>query len=243
MLGSVAEHHPENLGRCFDLLWQLGRDKPPGPLNSDQGHPISVIADVISYKHWKFLNVQDAALIWLERFFSNDDWQQHLHKPGWLFHKFFEPIFATSVEENWNTGRTLHTRSHLLDLAKTTSLRDRILALRRRLLARGDAHLASQLIPVLAHACDIARLGYGDSPPKEFNDKWTVERLKSLAVLEEMTRDFTEPFIQFQIRQSLMHYLHYGKGSPAFRDACRNVVSAIPDSLDLRIARTALSSY
>ena len=40
-----------------------------------------------------------------------------------------------------------------------------------------------------------------------------------------------------------MHYLHYGKDSRAFRDACRNVVAAIPDSLDLRIARTAFSSY
>lgn len=243
MLGGVAEHHAEYVARCFDLLWQLGRDKPSGSFNNDQSHPISVIGDVVTYKHWKSLDVLRSALDWLERLLAGDDWRKHLHKPGWLLGKFFKPMFATSVEENWSTGRTFHMRSHPLHLPNTAPLRNRILAVCRKLLARRDALLASQLIPVLDKGCGIARLNFGGSPPKDFTDAWDVERLKSLAVLEEMARDFTEPLVHFQIRRTLMRDLRYGKDSPAFRDSCRKVVTAIPDTLDLRIARTAFGNY
>jgi hypothetical protein len=152
-------------------------------------------------------------------------------------------MFATSIEENWSTGRTFHMRSHPLHLPNTAPLRDRILTLCRKLLAKRDPHLASQLIQVLDKGCDLARLGYGGSPSKDFIDAWDIERMKSLAVLEEMSRDFIEPLIHFQIRRTLMRDLRYGKDSPAFRDACRKVLASIPDSLDLRIARTAFGNY
>jgi hypothetical protein len=242
MLGGVAEHHPVYVARCFGLLWQLGRDKPPGSFNNDQGHPISVIGDVVSYKYGKTLEVCDAALNWLERLLAGDEWQQDLHKPGWLLGKFLTPLFATSVEENWSTGRQLHLRSHPLHLPNTASLRARVLAIYRKLLARGDAQLASQIIPVLNKGCDIARMGFGGSPTEKFIEAWDIERLKSLAVFEEMAGNFTEPLLQFQVRRALQHYLRYGKGCPAFRDACRSVVTRIPDTLDLRIARTAFGN-
>jgi hypothetical protein len=242
MLGGVAEHHPEYVARCFDLLWQLGCDKPSGSFSNDQGHPISVIGDVVTYKHWKSLGVLHSALDWLERLLAGDDWRQHLHKPGWLLGKFFEPMFATSVEENWSTGRTVHFRSHLLHLPNTEPFRARVLAICRELLARRDAHLASQLMPTVGKGCDIARLRFTGSPPKEFTDAWDIARLKSLAVLEEMTRDFTEPLLHFQVRRSLMHFLRYGKDSPAVRSAFREVITAIPDTLDFRIARAAFGN-
>ena len=101
LLGAVAEHHPElHRARCFDLLWKLGRDKPPGSFNNDQSHPISVIGDVVTYKHWKTLYVFDSALDWMERLLAGDEWRRSLHKPGWVLGKFFEPMFATSVGEN-----------------------------------------------------------------------------------------------------------------------------------------------
>ena len=239
MLGRVAENHPEHVARCFDLLWQLGRDKPSGPFNNDQGHPISVIGDVVTYKHWKLLTVFGAALDWMERLLAAEDWRKHLHKPGWLLGKFFEPIFATSVGENWSLGRTVHMRSHLLNLPNTMQLRERVRAMCRKLLAHRDAHLVSQIVHVINKGCDIARLNFSGSPPKEFIDAWDIERLKSLAVLEEMVRTFDEPLIHFQIRRELMHFLRYGRDSSAFREASRKVVTEIPNSLDLRIARTA----
>lgn len=242
MLVGVAEHHPEYVERCFDLLWQLGRDKPAGSNNADQSHPISCIGEVLTYKLWKSLDLFNSALDWLDRLLRGHDWHRHLHKPGWLLAKFFTPIFATSIGENWMTGNTMHMQSHLLSLPKTAPFRARVLAICRNLLARRDEHLAIQIIPVLDKACDIARLGFGGSPPQQFVEEWNRERLKSLAVMEEMVRDFAEPLIHFQVRHTLMRDLRYGKDSSVYRDACRKIVHAIPDTLDLRIARTAFGN-
>jgi len=243
MLVGVAEHHSEYVARCFDLLWQLGRDRPAGANNADQGHPVSCIGEVVTYKLWKSQDIFNAALDWLERLLVSNHWHRHMHKPGWLLGKFFGPMFATSIGENWMTGRTMHMQSHLLPLTKTAPLRARILSICRKLLAKRDDRLAIQIIPVLDKACDIARLGFGGSPPPDFIEAWNAERLKSLAVLGEMTRDFTEPLIHLQVRRTLMRDLRYGKDSPVFRGACRKVLGGIPDSLDLRIARTAFGNY
>ena len=53
MLGAVAEHHPELIARCFDILWSLGKDKPVAQLHNNQSHPLSVINDVMKFKYWK----------------------------------------------------------------------------------------------------------------------------------------------------------------------------------------------
>ena len=134
-------------------------------------------------------------------------------------------------------------RSHLLNLPNTARLRERVLAMCRTVLATRDAHLASQLIPILDKGCDIARLSYSGSPPQEFINAWDIERLKSLAVLDDMVRDFADPLIHFQIRRTVMRDLRYGRETPVFREACRRVVTAIPESLDLRIVRTAFGNY
>ena len=241
MLAGVAEHHPEYVARCFDLLWQLGRDKP-ADAHWHRGHPISLIGDVVTYKHWKSLGVFHAALDWLERLLASDEWQRHLHKPGWLLEKLFDPMFATSVEENWSSGRAFHFRSHPLHLENTAPVRERVRAICRKLLATRDPHLASQLIPVLDKGCDIARLNFAASPSDEFIDAWDAERLKTLAVFEEMVTDFTEPLIHFQIRRALMHFLQYGKDTDVARAAFRRVIAAIPDTLDFRIARAVFGN-
>lgn len=239
MLAGIAEWHPAHVFRCFDLLWQLGRDKLGNGPASDQGHPISLMAEVVTYKYGRTLEIQNAGLHWLEHFLADNDWRQHLHKPGWLLDKLFKPMFETSVEESWSTGRTIHMRSHLLNLRNTAPLRDRALALCRKLLSERDDYLALQLIPVLELGCDIARLRFAGEMPKDFANEWEIERLKSLAVLEQMTRDFAEPLIHFQIRGVLMRDLRYGKDNPAYRNACRAAIRCIPDTLDLRVVRAA----
>jgi hypothetical protein len=242
MLKGVAEHHPEYVARCFDLFWELGRDKP-SPSGNDKSHPIAVISEVVSFKHWKSLQICDSALAWFERVLAGGDARNFMNEPGWSFYSFFEPIFATSVEDNWSSGHTFHMRSILLSLSNTAQFRQRVLAMCRKVLALRDALLASQLVPVLRSGCDIARLSFSGSPPQKFNDEWEIERLESLAVLEEMAREFSEPIIHFQIRQVLMHHIRYDKDSPTFRDACRKVVSSIPVTPDFRIARATFGNY
>ena len=238
MLGSVAEHHAEFLPRVFDILWKLGKDDPASENN--QSHPLSVMHDVIQFKHWKSIEIADAALDWIQRLLAGNEWLHCAHPPPVLFEQWLKPFFATSVEENWNSGRTFHYRSLPLHLQISERARERVRALCRGILRRKDAPLASQLIPTLETGCDIARLGIGGAGfSDDFLEAWDGERLKCLEIFQEMAREFPEPLIHFQIRRALMRDLRYGKDSPGYRDACRELLRSLPETLDLRIARVA----
>ncbi len=243
MLGPVAEHHPEFVDRCFDILWQLGKDDPAADTHNNHSHPLSVIHDVMTYKHWKRVDVHLAALDWIARLFAGEEWLRCANKPGAVFERFLNPLFATNIDVNWSAGRPVHFGSLPLHLENSGPVRERVRALCRGVLARQDPRLASQLIPTLEQGCGIARNLMGGEIAPAFRDTWDTERLKCLAILEEIARNFPEPLLHFQIRRVLMRALRYGKDSPSHRDACRRLVQALPDTLDFRIARAAFGTY
>ena len=240
MLGPVAEHHPEFVARCFDILWKLAKDDTASDPRNDQSHPLTVINDVMRFRHWKRLDVPLAGLDWMQRLLAGDEWVRCAHGPGVLFERFFHPLFATSIRNTWSSGRVVHLESFPLPLDWSDPVRVRARELCRGVLTRKDARLASQLIPTLERGCDIARTEFGGNFSERYRASWDAERLKCFAIFEEMARDFSEPLIHFQIRRALMRDLRYGKDSPGYRDACRKLVESLPDKLDLRIARAAV---
>jgi len=235
MLAKVAAHHPEYLGQCFDFLWKLGRRHPDA---SGQAHPISVASDVVAYRPWKSLEVQSAALTWLERLLEGDDPPLEDRELGWLLRTLLEPLLETSVEETWWNGRTLHSQTGLLHLENTAPLRERIRRFFRTLLARKDARLASGLVPVLRKGCDIARMNRGGSPTPDFCSQWNVERLQCLQVVEELVAAFGEPLLHFQVRQMLLNFVRFRGEDASVQSEFRRVIAALPDTLDFAIART-----
>jgi hypothetical protein len=242
MIAGIAEHHPSKVAICFDLLWQLGRDKPIDG-NWNTGHAISLMADVIGFKVWKSVEVSKAALSWLDRHLDDDEWTKFRHAPGAVLTKVLEPVFAATLEENWSTGRTFYMRTHPVHLGRTTHLREHALNLCRRLLAQKDNQLAIQLIPLLDHGCDLARFAHSGAPTERFFDDWDVERMKSLAVLGEILRDYSEPLIHLLVRRLLLRHLRYGKDRPAFQAACRKLLRSVPDSIEFQIARCAFGNH
>ena len=242
MLGAVAENHPQLVARCFDILWNLGRDKPIAQFHNNQSHPLSVMSDVIKFKYWKGPRIHDAALDWLDGLLAGDEWLNRGNRPATIFEAFFQPIFATSIEVNWSSGRTFHFGSIAVSLEKSAALRERARGMWRKLLAREDPYIASQLIPTVEHACDIARMGIGGTVSDAFRSAWDAEREKSLVILQDISRNFEEPLIDFQVRKALMRDLRCGNDSPKYREGCRQVLKSLPDGLDFRIARAALSN-
>ncbi|MEO8351312.1 MAG: hypothetical protein ABI680_06240 [Chthoniobacteraceae bacterium] len=240
MVGPVAEHHPEYLARVFDILWNLGNDDPDS--DNNQSHPLSVMHDVIRFKHWKRLDIANAALDWIQRMFACDEWLHCTNPPAVLFERWLQPLFATSVEVHWSSGRTFLFNSLLLHLENSAGIRERVRALCRSVLDRRDARLAIQLIPTVEKGCDIARLGVHGEVPEDFRAEWNGERLKCLSIFEEMARGFPEPLVHFQIRRALMRDPRYGKDSRPYRDACRDLVKSLPNPLDFRIARVAFGN-
>jgi len=238
MLATVAENHANRVSRCFDILWQVARHAPKAS-DWPNGHPITLMGEVISYKIWKGMPVHTAGIEWLERIVCDIAWTEDTKTNVELLGTFAKPIFATSIEENWSSRHAVHMRYHPVHLENTACLRARILSIFRDILGKCNECLASKLVPIIESCCDFARLGYGASPSKEFIEAWDVERLKSLSILEQILRKFDEPFIQYQIRKTLLHHVRYDKGSSDLRVACRNFLISITDSLDLRIARVA----
>lgn len=241
MLGPVAEHHPDYVARCFDLLWAWSKNKPAPVSQNDRSHPLSVINDVMTLKLWKRLDIHDAALEWMDRLLSGDEWLCSNASPAVLFERLFHPLFATSIGNNWTSGRTIHYESHLLSIERTAPIRERVRTICRAVLARRDARLAIQLIPTLDQGCDIARRAFGGPLPQEYCAAWDDERLKCLEIKEEMLREFSETLVHYQLRKSLLNDLRYDRTGP-FHSACKTLFYKLSDTLDLRIARAAFGS-
>jgi hypothetical protein len=239
LLKPLAEHHQEFVAPCLEILWQIGRDLPPPPFNS-QGHPITKIGEIAKFQIWKILNIQDEVLSWIERLLSGNDWTNRGNKPGWLLTQILNPFFATGLEDNWMTGNTFHWRTVPINLDKTARYRDRVLAALRAVAKRGDAALTLAAMNVLEHAMQRAYLG-PSTIPATFSERWLAERKKALAVLAEIIRDSSSPVIHFRARRILLRSMQYD--DPQFRAACREVYATIPDCFDFRIVRAAVGSY
>ena len=239
LLKSLAEHHQEFVVPCLDILWQIGRDLPPPPFNS-QSHPITKIGEIAKFQLWKRLNIQDEVLNWIERLLSENEWINRANKPGWLLPQMLNQFFATGLEDNWMTGNTFHWRTIPIHVDNTAKHRERVLAALRAIAKRGDAALTLAAMNVLEHAMQRAYLGPAVVPAK-FSERWLVERQKALAVLAEIIRDSQSPIIHFRARRILLHNMQYEDAE--FRANCRKVYETIPDSLDFRIVRAAVGSY
>ena len=239
LLKPLAEHHHEYVAPCLDILWQIGRDLPPPPFNS-QNHPITKIGDIAKFQIWKRLNIQDEVLSWIERLLSGNDWMYRGNKPGWLLTQMLNPFFATGLEDNWMTGNTFHWRTVPINLDNTANYRGRVLAALGAIAKRGDTALTLAAMNVLEHAMQRAYLGPLTVPAK-FIERWLIERKKALEVLAEIIRECRSPVIHFRARRILLHNMRYD--DPEFRAACREVYETIPDSLDFRIVRAAVGSY
>lgn len=239
LLKRLAMNNPESVSECLDILWEIGQDLPPPPLNA-QGHPISTIGEIASYGGGRFPAVQRKVLGWLERLLGRDDWTHSSNKPGWLLSQMLHPFFATSLEESWRSGRTFSWRSRPLHLGNTAEFRDGVLGLCRNILARKSIPLALGVLEVLDPAIRPARIpNYKVTP--EFERAWLIERRKALAILAEVRQDYNAPVIQFRLRRILLQQLQHD--GTDFRADCRTLFNAIEDTLDLRMLRALLGNY
>ncbi|MGD0651652.1 MAG: hypothetical protein ABSA97_11035 [Verrucomicrobiia bacterium] len=246
LLKAVAQYHAMHVGACLDLLWELDSICKPGKDFKvlgfdDKKHPVSIIGEIAKFEHWKLLAISTAVLDWVEKLLGTDEWLQRNHRPSWILPKLLDPFFAATMEKHWIVGRKFHWTSVLVHLGNTARLRDRVLTLCRRLLARRDTLIALGVESVLKNAIEYARLGIHGEPPEAWKNQWIAERLKALGLLEELARDFSEPVIHFQVRHTLFRHIRYCDNR-RFQEACRTVFNQVPDSFDLRVCRAVLGN-
>lgn len=239
LLKPLAIHHPDYVAPALDILWEIGRDRPPPPFNS-QAHAITKIGEIASFQRGKQLAIQDEVLNWIERLLAGNDWTNRVNKPGWLLTQMLNPFFATGMDEHWQTGNTVHWRTVPLHLDNTAKHRDRVFNLPRAIVDRKSVALTLATLNVLEHAMGRAYLG-ASNVPAEFAERWLIERKKALAVLTDIVRDCASPIVHFRARRILLHNMRYEDAD--FRAACRKVFETVPDSLNFRIVRATLGSY
>ena len=239
LLRSVAVYHPEHVAASLDLLWQIGCNRDVGSF-AGRAHPVKMIGEIATIQRWKDLSVQRELLTWVEKLIATDDWLTCGHKPGWILEEVLAPFFATAVDDNWRTGRTVHLRQRPVPIANTAPLRDRIMALCRTIIARQSTKLTLAAIEVLERSIDLARIGFGETSAR-FQEEWLPERRKGLAVLDEILRDSQVPILHFRVRQVLRHYLQFDQTE--FQNNCREVFERIPNTLDIRVLRAALGNH
>jgi hypothetical protein len=239
LLKPLAIHHPEHVAPVLDILWQLGRDQPAPRFNS-QGHPITTIGEIAGFQLHKPWAVSDEAIQWLERLFHGDDWIGRKNHPEWILQETLQPFFRLAVDETWQTGNTITSRSIPLPLDRTDKYRDRALAIIRAITKRGSVALTLATLNIIQHAMRFAYLGIA-TVTEQFHERWLVERKKALAVLADIIRNSTSALIHFRARRILLMEMRYKNAD--LRSASREVLRTIPETAETRLVRAVLGSY
>lgn len=239
MLLGVAQLHPSHVPESLDLLWQIGRHKPKGGGHTDT-HPINAIGKVASYQTWKKLEIQDAVLDWLERFLPSLGWLTTPNSASWVLEQILKPFFKTSIEENWTVGRTFSWRFHPLLLTYTAAHRERLRSICLELIGKSDERVTISVLKVLEHA--LARVHIETTHvPETYHGEWDNERVKALELLRAIAARKQPPMVWVILRRLVRNHLQHER-SPRILQACRDLYTNVPVSLDVEILEAMLGS-
>ena len=240
LLKPVAEHHPDWVAPCLDLLWVLGKDQSAPRLSNVGNHPIAIIGRIATYQKWKSRKIQEAALTWIENRLQRPDWTAAPAGPHWILRELLHPFFGLEVEENWLSGNKVYWHSLPIDLDATDELRRRALCLCKNLLAQSTVPVALAALDVLQHAIRRANIPMYRVTP-DFVTRWLAEQRAALKIIAVAVRDRPEPIIQRCIHSMLLRVLRYDPTD--FRKDCKKLFATIHDTLDLRVLRAVLGNY
>lgn len=240
LLKPLANSHPQFTGRCFDLLWKLGKDlELPTQTSRENSHPILVMSEVSRFEYWKSLKIAEAAFAWIKRKVLDGSLAGNRNSQSFLFSTLLKPFFSVVSEENWMSGDVIYTRTYPL-IAPTAPFRTEVLSLCREVLERRELPLAFGVVSVLEKAIRPLWIPYDGKPSAKQTKEWDAEREKTLGLLSHILRTWDDPLLLFRIRRILSHEVRFSK-SAGFKKSAKAVFDEIPDSFELRLARVSLS--
>ena len=120
-------------------------------------------------------------------------------------------------------------------------LRARVLEiLEQQVIPRGEIATINAL-GVLQAAIAMVRPRYGSRINDQIVAEWLPERRAALAVIARLIQPAQAPIVLYRIRTLLHDPVDYD-GQPEFKADCAKILSAIPDTFELRIVRILLSN-
>ena len=149
--------------------------------------------------------------------------------------------FARFVEFHRQRGVTLSWWERPVHQANTASIRRRAREILAFITEHADWRAAIGVLRVLEDVMRrIVKNERWVTDADAFRAEWRNDRLAGLELLRAVVSTHPEPAIRFLTRTQLLREIGYEE-DPVFREACRAVVTEIPDDLTLRMSRALLA--
>ncbi len=239
LLRAVGRHHAEHAGAALDRLWALARERDDDD-SRDQTHPLAAIADICKYEEWKPLEINKAALDWVERLLDGEEWLNVEAKPLVVMQVLLKPFLSAWIDKSFWMRRQAAFQVGAVRLDAVRELRERVLARSSLLLKRNNPLLAVGIAQLADEAASKLRPPFGGPPPHRLEVAWLPERTKALKLFEKILTSIRQPAVSLAIRKKLLHFLRY-EDDEEFLSRCRELIGVIPNDLKMKALRAVFS--
>jgi len=241
LLKPVALYHQQHRHEALGFLWQLGMAKEWG--HNNQNHPWSAIAEVIKFDPQKPVPITLDALDWLHNCLQSPHALKVLESRTPVLRLLLGPCFKRVVEWTWSEGRTVHFCKQPVSIENTQPIRDKAFSILGWVIDNGTWLAALDVLSALAGAIQrilLPEFQKEEEIPK-IGEAWRSNRLKALALFEQIIAKHSHFAVRYEIRQTLKRDLAYEK-DPKFAEQAQRVLETLPDDLPLRTAIALVSN-
>jgi hypothetical protein len=237
LLKPIVVSHKAHSQKALDLLWSLAT------LNAESTKEygsvaITAIAEAAAFAVHKPIEVSEGVLAWLEQIIKELSTIEFLRRQPWISSALLKPFFVREVQSASYRGKgnTVIIETLRLRAEKARPIRHRALSIIERFLKSPDTMLGCAVVPVLAEAIKPA-----EQNAKADQESWRQDCLDVFKVIEgavEVHQD--SPTLLLQLRDVLRNRQQLNQ-DPVVRDERDRVLKRIPDTLELRVARSLTS--
>lgn len=238
ILSDLAKFHIDHQEQALELMWKH-RDKET---ESDLRDKPGAIAQVFGPEADRTVGSVLSALKWLGTEVRRPDtfreWTgSRTNDPAY----YLGPAFSTQYDASFSRGNTFHFCSQPFRLGITSPLREEAMEIIRHI-SMASVDGALNCIDLLKSiAAPFYSMTVGD-PGKKWLEEFDQCRLASLRMLLEIVKHHDDAMVRFLIRKSVRRPWCSPDPSPEVEALRIQILSAIPETQELNLARVLLSN-
>ena len=237
LLSDIANHHPDLVADCLDLLWRfqlLGQDGTAFRGES----AIALMVKVGTVEIWKSSEVVHRYLDWVERMCETPASLPDTSLAWWL-PELLRPCFKVIATEAWSEEAMKSSiRAHVIPSSIMSPLRTRVFDFCETRIAWGkrwELGVLSVLGVAVKPASQQFIIGIS-SLPKDHANQFEADRIRALGLVGRLARDSEAPIVRCQARRIAVERLRY-EPEGEIKDAARELIATIAEDFDLNLVR------